>query len=80
MVYPQRRGVLARIDGVDAARAVPGVELLLHVQPGDRLWERADNSACVGFVYSAGADRLAAAKAADTAAAYLDFVIEEDGR
>lgn len=76
MIYPQRRGVLARIDGVDAARAVPGVELLLHVQPGDRLWERADNSACVGFAYSAGADRLAAAKAADAAAAYLDFVIE----
>jgi biotin carboxylase len=76
MIYPQRPGVLARVDGVDAAATVPGVELFLHVEPGDRLWERADNSSCVGFAYCKGPDRLAAQAAADKAAACLDFVVE----
>lgn len=77
MIYPQRPGVLTRIDGLDAARSVPEVQIFLHVEPGDLLWQRQDNSSCVGFAYSAGPDRLAAQAAADKAAACLDFVIEE---
>jgi len=77
MIYPQRAGVLARIDGVEKASAVPGVELLLHVEPGEQLLARMDNSSCVGFAYCAGPDREAASAAADEAAAHLDFVIEE---
>lgn len=75
MIYPNRRGELLRVDGVDRAAAVPGVQVLLHVEPGDHLWERADNSACVGFTYVNGPDRLAAQAAADEAAAFLDFVV-----
>jgi biotin carboxylase len=77
LLYPARRGVLRRIDGLDAARAIPGVQMLLHVQPGDRLRERDDNSASAGFAYANGPDRLAAQAAADRAAACLDFVVEE---
>lgn len=80
MIYPTRRGTLARVDGVEAAQAVPGVQVLLHVQPGDKLLQRMDNSSCVGFTYCAGPDRLAAQAAADEAAALLDFVTQEEGR
>jgi biotin carboxylase len=80
MIYPTRRGTLARIDGLAAARAVPGVQILLHVEPGDKLLQRMDNSSCVGFAYCNGPDRLAARAAADAAAAHLDFVTEEESR
>ncbi|MCE7008164.1 ATP-grasp domain-containing protein [Kibdelosporangium philippinense] len=78
MIYPTRRGVLKRVDGIESAQAVPGVEVLLHVEPGDKLLQRMDNSSCVGFTYCKGPDRLTAQKAADEAAACLDFVVEED--
>ncbi|MFB6842366.1 ATP-grasp domain-containing protein [Streptomyces sp. NPDC056361] len=79
MIYPQRRGTLVRVDGVEAASAVPGVQVLLHVEKGDHLLQRMDNSSCVGFTYCTGPDRLEAQALADKAAAYLDFVVEEDG-
>ncbi|MFJ5829682.1 ATP-grasp domain-containing protein [Streptomyces sp. NPDC093089] len=79
MIYPQRRGTLLRVDGVDDAAAVPGVQVLLHVEKGDHLLQRMDNSSCVGFTYCAGPDRLEAQALADKAAALLDFVVEEDG-
>ncbi|MFI2640880.1 ATP-grasp domain-containing protein [Streptomyces sp. NPDC018610] len=78
MIYPQRRGTLKRVDGVEAAAAVPGVQVLLHVEKGDKLLQRMDNSSCVGFTYCNGPDRLEAQALADKAAAYLDFVVEED--
>jgi biotin carboxylase len=80
MLYPTRRGVLDRVDGVEKAMAVPDVEVLLHVRPGDALLSRMDNSSCVGFTYSRGPDREAARAAADEAAGFLDFVVREDPR
>jgi len=77
MLYPTERGVLRRIDGIDAAAAVPGVQVLLSIEPGDKVLQRMDNSSCVGFTYCNGPDRLAAAAAADKAAACLDFVVDE---
>ncbi|MFG2114927.1 ATP-grasp domain-containing protein [Streptomyces sp. NPDC048718] len=78
MIYPARRGTLKRVDGVEAAEAVPGVQVLLHVEKGDKLLQRMDNSSCVGFTYCTGPDRLEARALADKAAACLDFVVEED--
>ncbi|MFG2311404.1 ATP-grasp domain-containing protein [Streptomyces sp. NPDC048566] len=78
MIYPQRRGVLKRVDGVEAAAAVPGVQVLLHVEKGDHLLQRMDNSSCVGFTYCNGPDRLEAQALADKAAAHLDFVVEDE--
>ena len=78
MIYPKRPGILKRIDGVEAASAVPGVQVLLHAEKGDALLQRMDNSSCVGFTYCAGPDRLAARALADQAAGFLDFVVEED--
>ncbi|MFB8773441.1 ATP-grasp domain-containing protein [Streptomyces broussonetiae] len=80
MIYPTRRGTLKRVDGVEAAAAVPGVQVLLHVEKGDQLLQRMDNSSCVGFTYCNGPDRLEAQALADKAAALLDFVVEEDER
>lgn len=78
MVYPERRGTLRRVDGVEAASAVPGVQVLLHVEKGDKLLQRMDNSSCVGFTYCSGPDRIEAQALADKAAGFLDFVVEED--
>ncbi|MDC0769540.1 ATP-grasp domain-containing protein [Streptomyces sp. HD] len=78
MIYPERRGTLKRVDGIEAASAVPGVQVLLHVEPGDKLLQRMDNSSCVGFTYCNGPDRLEAQALADKAAGFLDFVVEED--
>lgn len=78
MIYPTRRGVLQRVDGLEAAASVPGVQVLLHVEKGDSLLERMDNSSCVGFTYCSGSDRLEAQALADKAAAYLDFVVEAE--
>ncbi|EDY47137.1 conserved hypothetical protein [Streptomyces clavuligerus] len=80
MIYPTRKGTLTRVDGIEAAAAVPGVQVLLHVEKGDKLLQRMDNSSCVGFTYCAGADREEAQALADRAAGYLDFVVEEDER
>ncbi|GFM97697.1 ATP-grasp domain-containing protein [Streptomyces fulvorobeus] len=78
MIYPAKRGTLKRVDGVEAAEAVPGVQVLLHVEKGDALLQRMDNSSCVGFTYCNGPDRLEAQALADKAASYLDFVVEEE--
>ncbi|MEV1100181.1 ATP-grasp domain-containing protein [Streptomyces sp. NPDC049952] len=80
MIYPTRRGTLSHIDGLEAAAAVENVQVLLHVEKGDHLLQRMDNSSCVGFTYCNGPDRLAAQELADKAAALLDFVVEEDLR
>ncbi|MDX3432141.1 ATP-grasp domain-containing protein [Streptomyces sp. ME01-18a] len=80
MIYPTRRGTLVRVDGLEAAAAVENVQVLLHVEKGDHLLQRMDNSSCVGFTYSNGPDRVAAQELADKAAALLDFVVEEDLR
>lgn len=73
MVYPPEAGRLSRVEGIAEAEAEPDVKVILHVHPGDLLWEHPDNSSCVGFCYSAGTDRLAARDAADRAAARLRF-------
>lgn len=75
MIYPPDPGRLVRVEGVAEAAAEPGVRIILHVEPGDLLWQHADNSACVGFSYSAGPDRLAAREATDRAAARLRFPV-----
>ena len=77
MIYPTERGRLVRVEGVEEASSIPGVELLLHVHEGELLLERMDNSACVGFAYCAGDDLEAARIAADKAAAHLRFVVED---
>lgn len=80
MIYPTRRGTLSHVDGLEAAAAVENVQVLLHVEKGDHLLQRMDNSSCVGFTYCNGPDRVAAQELADKAAALLDFVVEEDLR
>lgn len=77
MIYPPDKGRLLQVEGVTEAAAEPGVRVIIHVQPGDVMWEHADNSSCVGFTYCAGDDRLEARAAADRAAAKLRFPVAE---
>jgi hypothetical protein len=77
MIYPTERGRLVRVEGVEEASSVPGVELLLHVHEGEMLLERMDNSSCVGFTYGVADDVDAAREATDKAAAQLRFVVED---
>ncbi len=72
VVYPPHRpGVLAGLDGVAAAEAVPGVRVIALAQPGDEVWHRLDNSGRVALVYARGDDAQAALAAAETAASRL---------
>lgn len=74
MLYPAVSGVLDRIDGIEEAAGVNGVEVLLHVHPGESLMTRTDNSSCIGFTYCV-ADSIEEAKTrADRAAGQLTFV------
>jgi formate-dependent phosphoribosylglycinamide formyltransferase (GAR transformylase) len=77
LLYPEKKGRLVRVDGIEA---VPGVTVLLHVEPGDLVRQRMDNSAGAGFVYCAGADADTAARLVDEVAGRITFVVEEDDR
>ncbi|WP_380168352.1 ATP-grasp domain-containing protein [Jannaschia sp. R86511] len=74
MLYPASAGALQRVEGVDEARSDPDVQVLLHVDEGEQLMARMDNSSCVGFTYATGDDVETAAAIADRAAAKLTFV------
>lgn len=76
MLYPKATGRLLRIEGVEEAAAVTGVQVLLHAHEGDELMTRMDNSSCVGFTYATAEDVETARRAADEAAAKLAFVGE----
>lgn len=78
MLYPGgASGELDRIDGIEQAAAVEGVQVLLHIHPGEQLMARLDNSSCVGFTYCV-ADTLEEARArADEAAGHLRFVTRD---
>lgn len=72
VVYPEAGpGVLAALDGVEAAEAVPGVRVVPLVSPGDELWHRVDNSGRVALVCAYAEDAEAALAAAHRAAALI---------
>jgi biotin carboxylase len=51
------RGVLRGVDGIDAARAVPGIEdVVITVEPGTVVTPLPEGSAYLGFVFARAAD------------------------
>lgn len=72
VVYPPAgAGVLAGIDGVDDARALPGVRVTVLAEPGDEVWHRVDNSGRVALVQAYADGPVSALALAERAAARL---------
>ena len=68
MIPIPRRGLLHGVDGLDAARAVPGIsEVTLSAEPGQLVSPPPEGSSYLGFIFSR-ADRPADAEAALRAA------------
>lgn len=75
----EREGRLLRVEGVEAAEAVPGVrQVLVSKGPGTRVQAPRDAYDRLGHVIAAGPDRAAAAAAADRGLAALRLVLEEE--
>lgn len=54
-ILPEAAGTLRRVRGVEAARAVPGVDdVLIHRSPGYTIPTLGDNRAVCGFVWASG--------------------------
>jgi biotin carboxylase len=72
-------GKLVGVDGVEAARAVPGVaDLVLAASPGDAVVPYTRAGAKLGYLLACADDRARVAAALDAAGAALVFDIEEE--
>lgn len=79
---PSPGGRVVAVEGLERARAVPGVEeVSLYVGPGDVLAPPTNNNDRLGYVTATGADSTAALAAATRAAeSILVAVLVPDGR
>ncbi|MXY24284.1 MAG: ATP-grasp domain-containing protein [Acidobacteria bacterium] len=69
-------GICRGVTGLDAARAVPGVdEVAITVKPGERLVPWPEGSSYPGFIFARGKDRAAVMEAVRTAHRHLRFDI-----
>jgi hypothetical protein len=74
MLPVEHAGVLRAIDGIDAARAVPGIrEVAVTARAGDTLVPLPEGHAYLGFLFAAGDDPSAVVAALRAAAAALRF-------
>lgn len=77
MLQAPRSGRFRRVDGVDAARAVDGVdEFVLSAWEGQRLSPLPEGFLYVGFIFARAAAPEAVERALRAAFARLDFVID----
>ncbi len=76
----ERPGRLRRVDGVEAARLVPGiVEISLTVPVGERVVPLPEGDRYLGFVFARGETPGAVERALRRAFARMEFVVSEDG-
>ena len=69
-------GICRRVTGLDAARAVPGVdEVVITVKPGERLVPWPEGSRYPGFIFARGDERAEVMEAVRTAHRHLGFDI-----
>jgi hypothetical protein len=79
MIPIPRRGVYRRVEGVDAARAVPGVEdVQVTAKPDTRLVPLPEAKSYLGFIFARGGAPAEVERALRTAHARLHFVIDRD--
>jgi hypothetical protein len=79
MIPIPRRGLYRRVDGVEEARAVPGVEdIQITAKPDTMLVPLPEGRSYLGFVFARGEDADAVDRALRAAHARLQFVIDRD--
>lgn len=79
MIPIPRRGLLHRVDGLAAARAVPGIsELTISAEAGHLVAPPPEGSSYLGFIFSRGAHPAAAEAALRAAHARLRFDIRPE--
>lgn len=67
-------GICREVTGVDAARAVPGIEeVIVTAKPGERLIPWPEGASYPGFIFARGSDRNDVVEAARAAHARLRF-------
>ena len=76
MVPIPRGGIYESVDGVDRARAIPGIDdVVITATPGQRLLPLPEGSSYLGFLFAHGSDADAAEQALRRAHAELRFRI-----
>ena len=76
MIPIPRGGILERVDGLEAARAVTGIEeVTISMHQGQRIVPLPEGSAYLGFIFSRAATPAEAEAALRRAHALLDFTI-----
>ena len=72
-------GICRGVAGVDAARAVPGVDdIVITVKPGERLVPWPEGSSYPGFIFARGNEQAAVMEAVRTAHRHIGFDIAEE--
>ncbi len=73
------RGIFRRVDGVEAARAVPGVvDLRITAKPDARLVPLPEAKSYLGFIFAHGDEPASVDRALRAAHAHLHFVIDRE--
>jgi hypothetical protein len=79
MIPIPRRGIYRRAEGVDAARAVPGIDdVLITTKPDARLVPLPEAKSYLGFIFARGEAPAAVKRTLLSAHAHLHFVIDRD--
>lgn len=79
MIPIPRRGLLHGVDGIESARAVPGIgEVTISVEPGHLVAPPPEGSSYLGFIFSRGAHPADAETALRAAHARLRFDIRPE--
>ena len=79
MIPIPRRGIYRGVDGVEEARAVPGVkEIQITAKPDTMLVPLPEGKSYLGFVFARGGDADAVDRALRDAHARLQFAIDRD--
>src|SRR5262249_26395040 len=77
MIPIPRGGILEGVTGLEAARAVPGVEdITISMHRGQRVVPLPEGSAYLGFIFSRGGSAVEAEASLRRADALLDFAIQ----
>ena len=75
----ERPGRLHRVDGIDAARLVPGiVEITLSIPIGERVVPLPEGNRYLGFIFARGDTPGAVERALRRAFARMEFTVSED--
>ena len=79
MIPIPRRGILRRVEGIDAARAVPGVDdVRITAKTDQTLIPLPEGASYLGFIFARAPEPAAVERALRDAHARLTFVIDPE--